>query len=188
MPWKKTVRAGILLYALLMLALFSLLLQFYLNRQVALAQTNQANSHSLTAYAMAQYTKNKLVGGLGNKEEDDKHPEEPREVMTKNLAENQDLVNGARIENAQADDAEHDLDSESLDSANQEEREQEVQKSVNQEETTEAPSKDVTSSGQITFDQGAAQYHVEKGQLSVTIQLVTGQEFRYQFPINSENH
>ncbi|MGT2667259.1 competence type IV pilus minor pilin ComGG [Streptococcus rifensis] len=187
MPWKKTVKAGILLYALLMLALFSLLLQFYLNRQVALAQTNQANSHSLTAYAMAQYTKNKLAGELGNKEEG-KHSEEPREDITENLAENEDLVKGRSIENAQADDAEQNRDPEPLDSTNQEEREQEVKKSVNQEETTEVPSKDRPSSGQITFDQGVAQYHVEKGQLAVAIQLVTGQEFMYQFPINSENH
>ena len=51
------VKAGILLYALFMAAVFSLLLQFYLNRQVANQRLFQANRERVEAYALAVLTK-----------------------------------------------------------------------------------------------------------------------------------
>ena len=53
---KKKVRAGVLLYALVMSGIFSLLLQFYLNRQVAHHQDYVLNKEKLVAYAMAKRT------------------------------------------------------------------------------------------------------------------------------------
>ena len=53
---KKNVRAGVLLYALVMAGIFSLLLQFYLNRQVAHHQDYVLNKEKLVAYAMAKRT------------------------------------------------------------------------------------------------------------------------------------
>ena len=53
---KKKVRAGVLLYALVMAGIFSLLLQFYLNRQVAHHQDYALNKEKLVAYAMAKRT------------------------------------------------------------------------------------------------------------------------------------
>ena len=50
----KKVKAGVLLYALLMAAIFSLLLQFYLNRQVAERRILLASQHRIQAYAQAQ--------------------------------------------------------------------------------------------------------------------------------------
>lgn len=55
--WKKKVEAGILLYALLMAAVFSLLLQFYLNRQVSSQRLQLFNRQRTEAYAMAVLTK-----------------------------------------------------------------------------------------------------------------------------------
>ena len=55
--WKKKVEAGILLYALLMAAVFSLLLQFYLNRQVSSQRLQLFNRERTDAYAMAVLTK-----------------------------------------------------------------------------------------------------------------------------------
>ena len=55
--WKKKVEAGILLYALLMAAVFSLLLQFYLNRQVSSQRLQLFNKGKTEAYAMAVLTK-----------------------------------------------------------------------------------------------------------------------------------
>ena len=55
--WKKKVEAGILLYALLMAAVFSLLLQFYLNRQVSSQRLQLFNMERTEAYAMAVLTK-----------------------------------------------------------------------------------------------------------------------------------
>ena len=53
---KKKVRAGVLLYAVTIAGIFSLLLQFYLNRQVAHHQDYVLNKEKLVAYAMAKRT------------------------------------------------------------------------------------------------------------------------------------
>ncbi len=55
--FKIKVKAGILLYALFMAAVFSLLLQFYLNRQVTNQRLFQANRERTEAYALAVLTK-----------------------------------------------------------------------------------------------------------------------------------
>ena len=57
---KKKVKAGVLLYAVTMAAVFSLLLQFYLNRQVAHHQDHALNKEKLIAFAMAKRTKDKV--------------------------------------------------------------------------------------------------------------------------------
>ena len=57
---KKKVKAGVLLYAVTMAAIFSLLLQFYLNRQVAHYQDYDLNKEKLIAFAMAKRTKDKV--------------------------------------------------------------------------------------------------------------------------------
>lgn len=57
---KKKVKAGVLLYAVTMVAIFSLLLQFYLNRQVAHYQDYALNKEKLLAFAMAKRTKDKV--------------------------------------------------------------------------------------------------------------------------------
>ena len=57
---KKKVKAGVLLYAVTIAAIFSLLLQFYLNRQVAHYQDYALNKEKLLAFAMAKRTKDKI--------------------------------------------------------------------------------------------------------------------------------
>ncbi|HEM3538122.1 TPA: competence protein ComGG [Streptococcus suis] len=61
---KKKVKAGILLYALLMLAIFSLLLQFYLHRQEAESRLVQVARQETTAYVMAQMVLDKVEQDL----------------------------------------------------------------------------------------------------------------------------
>ena len=56
---KKKVKAGVLIYAVTMAAIFGLLLQFYLNRQVAHYQDYALNKEKLLAFAMAKRTKDK---------------------------------------------------------------------------------------------------------------------------------
>ena len=53
---KKKVRAGVLLYAITVAGIFSLLLQFYLNRQLAHHQDYALNKEKLLAFAMAKRT------------------------------------------------------------------------------------------------------------------------------------
>ena len=62
---KKKVRAGVLLYALVMAGIFSLLLQFYLNRQVAHHQDYVLNKEKLLAFAMAKRTYEKASSESG---------------------------------------------------------------------------------------------------------------------------
>ena len=62
---KIKVKAGILLYALFMAAVFSLLLQFYLNRQVTNQRLFQANRERAEAYALAVLTKEAVTEESG---------------------------------------------------------------------------------------------------------------------------
>ena len=62
---KKKVRAGVLLYAVTIAGIFSLLLQFYLNRQVAHHQDYVLNKEKLVAYAMAKRTYEKASSENG---------------------------------------------------------------------------------------------------------------------------
>jgi len=57
---KKKVKAGVLIYAVTVAAIFSLLLQFYLNRQVAHYQDYALNKEKLIAFAMAKRSKDKV--------------------------------------------------------------------------------------------------------------------------------
>lgn len=62
MPFhQKTVKAGVLLYALLMAAVFSLLLQFYVHRHLANHQLHQASLHATLADAMAELTRQEAL-------------------------------------------------------------------------------------------------------------------------------
>ena len=65
---KKKVKAGVLLYAVTMAAFFSLLLQFYLNRQVAHYQDYALNKEKLVAFAMAKRTKDKAEQESGEQD------------------------------------------------------------------------------------------------------------------------
>lgn len=62
---KKKVRAGVLLYAVTIAGIFSLLLQFYLNRQVAHHQDYALNKEKLLAFAMAMRTYEKANSESG---------------------------------------------------------------------------------------------------------------------------
>ena len=66
--WKKQkVKAGVLLYAVTMAAIFSLLLQFYLNRQVAHHKDYTLNKEKLIAFAMAKRSKDKAEQESGER-------------------------------------------------------------------------------------------------------------------------
>lgn len=64
---KKKVKAGVLLYAVTMAAIFSLLLQFYLNRQVAHHKDFALNKEKLAAFAMAKRAKDKAEQESGER-------------------------------------------------------------------------------------------------------------------------
>ena len=66
--WKKQkVKAGVLLSAVTMAAIFSLLLQFYLNRQVAHHKDYTLNKEKLIAFAMAKRSKDKAEQESGER-------------------------------------------------------------------------------------------------------------------------
>ena len=62
---KKKVRAGVLLYAVTIAGIFSLLLQFYLNRQIAHHQDYALNKEKLLAFAIAKRTYEKASSESG---------------------------------------------------------------------------------------------------------------------------
>ena len=66
--WKnQKVKAGVLLYAVTMAAIFSLLLQFYLNRQVAHHKDFALNKEKLAAFVMAKRSKDKAEQESGER-------------------------------------------------------------------------------------------------------------------------
>ena len=66
--WKnQKVKAGVLLYAVTMAAIFSLLLQFYLNRQVSHYKDFALNKEKLVAFAMAKRSKDKAEQESGER-------------------------------------------------------------------------------------------------------------------------
>ena len=66
--WKnQKVKAGVLLYAVTMAAIFSLLLQFYLNQQVAHHKDFALNKEKLAAFAMAKRSKDKVEQESGER-------------------------------------------------------------------------------------------------------------------------
>lgn len=71
MIFRKKVRAGTLLYALLMLGIFSLLLQFYLQSQVAIAHGTAARKEEGQAYLMAILTRDEVLSNR-SKEKNEK--------------------------------------------------------------------------------------------------------------------
>ncbi|MEW4354591.1 competence type IV pilus minor pilin ComGG [Streptococcus pneumoniae] len=63
--WKKKVKAGVLLYALFMAAVFSLVLQFYLNREVASSHNFLLSQERAKAYAMARFARDEIKENSG---------------------------------------------------------------------------------------------------------------------------
>ncbi|WP_128836848.1 competence type IV pilus minor pilin ComGG [Streptococcus sp. DD11] len=68
--FRRKVKAGVLLYAVFMAAVFSMLLQFYLNRQVAGQRLQLLNREKTVAYAMAVWTKESVKDAEGRLEFD----------------------------------------------------------------------------------------------------------------------
>lgn len=165
---KKKVKAGILLYALLMLAVFSLLLQFYLHRQEAESQIAQVAKHEATAYIMAQMVLEQVEEDL------------------------QERVAIANKEARQTDEMKEDKETAS-ETANIKE-EGEVQettstkpepttKSVDTSSTQNVESKPIEDKGAVTFQEGQARYQLKGDQLLVTVELTSDGLYTYQFPL-----
>lgn len=136
---RKRVKGGVLLYALLMLAIFSLLLQFYLNRQAAHHTNLLAQREASQAFIMAQLVK--------------------EEVLEKQSV--------ARQVEAKETSAKTEETTVSTNSSQQ-----------------ESPAQ---LTGSVQFVQGQATYSQSTGYLQVQVQLKTGREFSYTFPIPSQN-
>lgn len=90
---KKKVRAGVLLYAITIAGIFSLLLQFYLNRQVSHHQDYALNKEKLLAFAMAKRAYEKANSESGVQSFDvgkaTYHTDEKSFITTVNTGKNQ---------------------------------------------------------------------------------------------------
>ncbi|WP_099871816.1 competence type IV pilus minor pilin ComGG [Streptococcus suis] len=156
---KKKVKAGILLYALLMLAVFSLLLQFYLHRQEAESRLVQVARQETTAYIIAQVV-------LGQVEED----LQERQVVAEKVA-------------SQTDEKKEDKETASETANIKEEGEVQETISTKQESTQNVESKPIEDKGAVTFQEGQARYQLKGDQLLVTVELTSDGLYTYQFPL-----
>ncbi|HFI0562994.1 TPA: competence type IV pilus minor pilin ComGG [Streptococcus suis] len=161
---KKKVKAGILLYALMMLAVFSLLLQFYLHRQEAESQLAQVAKQEATAYIMAQMV-------LDQVEEDLRE----RQAVAEKVASQTDEKKGDETVASQIEDEKEEKEAQST-RENQETAEKPAQTSSEQ-------SKPIEDKGMVTFQEGQASYHVANKRVSIMVELGKGGMYHYQFPV-----
>ena len=75
MIFRKNLRAGTLLYALLILGIFSLLVQFYLQSQLAAGHAWQAKKLEGQAYFMAQMARDEYLKAWEEGKEENPSPE-----------------------------------------------------------------------------------------------------------------
>lgn len=165
---KKKVKAGILLYALLMLAVFSLLLQFYLHRQEAESQIAQLAKQEATAYIIAQMVLDQVEEDL-----------QEREAIAKKVAsqtEQQKEVEAAASETVNIKEEGEVQETTSS-------KPEPATKSVDTSSTQNVESKPIEGKGTVTFQEGQASYHVKNQQLSVLVLLRNGEQYNYQFAI-----
>ncbi|HFU4000683.1 TPA: competence type IV pilus minor pilin ComGG [Streptococcus suis] len=155
---KKKVKAGILLYALLMLAVFSLLLQFYLHRQEAESRLVQVARQETTAYIMAQMVLDKVEGDL------QEHQAVDEKVASQ-------TVNEKEEKEAQST-------RESQETAVKSEL-------VNTKKKEEI--KLIEDEGIVSFQQGQASFHVKNRRLLVIVVLRNGRRYDYQFGIKNRD-
>ncbi|WP_170243118.1 competence type IV pilus minor pilin ComGG [Streptococcus suis] len=190
---KKKVKAGILLYALLMLAVFVLLLQFYLNQQVSEGQLIGASRESTQAYLIAQMTKDQVVEEVSRlakeeatKESQEKFLAEKAEQARKEQEEKKGETSEESVtpqtKERPSESGQESVSAEDMERSNNET----AQTSQKEEVKKESKPKSIETSGQLSFVQGQAQYQVKKEKLTVTIQLSSGQTYQYQFMMKKE--
>lgn len=171
MPLQRKVRAGVLLYALLMLAVFSVLLQFYLNRQVAESQLMQANQAATRAYLMAELTMDEVRQAVAGEEENQVVEVLPTESL--------------KTKEAMEEDKPALTDASVLESPSQEEATQAIEEPVGDKKPPRPTS--LIKEGSVSFTDGEATYLIEGKQVRVEVRLSDDQVFAYHFPIPSQS-
>ncbi|HEL2737535.1 TPA: competence protein ComGG [Streptococcus suis] len=166
---KKKVKAGILLYTLLMLAVFSLLLQFYLHRQEAESRLVQVARQETTAYIMAQMVLDQVGEEL-----------QEREAIAKKVASQTEQQK--EVEAATSDTANIKEEGEVQETTNT--KPESATKLVDTSLTQDVESKPIEDKGTVTFQEGQASYHVANKRVSIMVELRKGGKYRYQFPVN----
>lgn len=165
---KKKVKAGILLYALLMLAVFSLLLQFYLHRQEAESRLVQVARQETTAYIIAQVV-------LGQVEED----LQERQVVAEKVASQTDEKKEDKETASETANIKEEGEVQETISTKQES----TAKTVDTSSTQNVESKPIEDKGAVTFQEGQARYQLKGDQLLVTVELTSDGLYTYQFPL-----
>ncbi len=180
MLWKKRVRAGVMLYALLMVAIFSLLLQFYLNRQVTVARNHQASFQSLRAYTMAQWIRNKV-------EREQVHPSDDSEklaqtstkhTLSKDERELSYLIVPSVTNQGQLSEKVNRVNQETAE-GNEGPEKEEGESFSREQKAIEASGE--TVSGQIEFKDGRATYQLTSSKMTITVELDTETSYSYIF-------
>ncbi|HEL1581820.1 TPA: competence protein ComGG [Streptococcus suis] len=165
---KKKVKAGILLYALLMLAVFSLLLQFYLHRQEAESRLVQVARQEATAYIMAQMVLDQVEEEL-----------QERVAIAKKVASQTEQQKGVEV--AASDTANIKEEGEVQETTST--RPESATKSVDTSSTQNVESKPIEDKGTVAFQEGQARYHIKNRNLTVNVNLRNGGKYHYQFPL-----
>ena len=172
---RQRVKAGVMLYALLMMAVFALLLQFYLNRQLSAARNHSASRDSLRAYAMAVWTKKELEKQQASAGPvDTGQSSQAEQGNQQKEAGNKEKSETVSKEAEKQAKTEVDLDS-SLDNGGG------VFPKKSEETQHKAAEKNSKTAGTKTFKGGKVSYQVEGQFLSVRVDLEEGATYSYRF-------
>ncbi|HFI0345725.1 TPA: competence type IV pilus minor pilin ComGG [Streptococcus suis] len=164
---KKRVKAGILLYALLMLAVFSLLLQFYLHRQESESRLVQVARQEATAYIMAQMVLDQVEEDL-----------QERQAVAKEEASQTEDKKGNEVVASETV-VEKEVKEEQPTRKNQETTvKSELANAKKKEE-----GKPIETEASVLFREGQASYHIKNRTVSVNVNLRNGGKYHYQFPV-----
>ncbi|HFU4517144.1 TPA: competence type IV pilus minor pilin ComGG [Streptococcus suis] len=168
---KKKVKAGILLYALLMLAVFSLLLQFYLHRQEAESRLVQVARQETTAYIMAQMVLDQVEEDL----------QERQVVAEKETSQTEDKKGDEVVASETV--VEKEVKEDQPTRKNQEPAEKPAQTSSKKKEEIKL----IEDEGIVSFQQGQASFYVKNRRLLVIVVLRNGRRYDYQFGIKNRD-
>ncbi|HEP1819884.1 TPA: competence protein ComGG [Streptococcus suis] len=166
---KKKVKAGILLYALLMLAVFSLLLQFYLHRQEAESQIAQVAKQEATAYIMAQMVLDQVEGDLQERQAVAKEVAS----QTDQMKEDETVASSGTTSNKEEGEVQETIST----------KQESTAKSVDTSSTQDVESKPIEDKGTVTFQEGRVSYYIKNKQVTIIVALGKGGSYHYQFPV-----
>lgn len=192
MPFKKSVKAGVLLYALLMTSLFSLLLGVYVHMQQRDVQQQIAFRKSVTARAMARYTLDRLaqekkIEWIDPTTPEETLPKEPRSQEEPALPTSPSSEESASSQGDSSETAVSNHAEETQASLSDQQEKEDSKDETDDPPQQEAPKEPAPLKGHIRFREGVCRYEQQEQVLLLEVTLSSGEVYHYPIPMASKS-